>query len=394
MLVVSMLVAKWLCQIGTTLSLFGCAYALAATALTRRFAKRVDAARSDRASVTILKPLCGLEINLKENLASFCRQDYRAPMQIIFGVQSSSDPAASVFHELRSDFPDLNMQLVIDDRQHGANRKVSNLINMTRFAEHDVVVLADSDVRVEPDYLRRLCGALEKPNVGLVTCLYGGRDIGTLWSRLACMGIEFHFLPSVVVGLALRLAEPSLGPTIALRRETLSAIGGFESFVDRLADDYAIGAAVTKLGLRIEIPPFLITHNCPEKSFRDLFRHELRWARTIFGIDRIGFIGAGVTHAFPLALLAALLGGFDFWGCALIAFALACRLWLQAGVARAFDLPSASLPLAPLRDMISFFVYVACFFGARVEWRGRSYEVDRSGNLTPYAVSEKGKSAL
>ena len=127
-----MLVAKWLCQISTTLSLFGCAYALAATALTRRFARRVDAARSDRSSVTILKPLCGLEIDLAENLASFCRQDYRAPMQIIFGVQSGADPAVSVFHELRSSFPELNMRLVIDDRQHGANRKVSSLINMTR----------------------------------------------------------------------------------------------------------------------------------------------------------------------------------------------------------------------------------------------------------------------
>ena len=247
---------------------------------------------------------------------------------------------------------------------------------------------------MKPDYLKRLCGALERPNVGLVTCLYRGGDTGTLWSRLACMGMDFHFLPSVVVGLALGLASPSLGPTIALRRETLSAIGGFESFADRLADDYAIGAAVTKLGLRIEIPSFLITHYCEEKSFRDLFFHELRWARTVFGIDPIGFVGAGVTHAFPLAVLAALLGGFDFWGCALIAFALACRLWLQAGVARALDLPTASLPLAPLRDMISFFVYVACFFGARVDWRGRSYDIDRKGNMTPYAASGKGKSAL
>ena len=394
MLMASALVSKWLYQICITMSHFGCAYALAAAALTRRFARRADAARSDRSSVTILKPLCGLEIDLRENLASFCRQDYGAPVQIIFGAQSNLDPAISVFKELRSQFPDSNMRLVIDDRQHGANRKISNLINMARFVEHDVLVLADSDISVEPDYLQRLCGALQQPNVGLVTCLYRGKYIGTLWSRLGCMSMEFHFLPSIIVGLALGLASPCLGPTIALRRETLSSIGGFEAFADQLADDYAIGAAVTKLGRRIEIPSFLITQNCPERSFSELFRHELRWARTVFRIDPIGFIGAGVTHAFPLAIIAALLGGFGFRGCALVAFALACRLWLQAGVARAFDLQTASLLLAPLSDMVSFFVYIACFFGSRVDWRGHSYSVDRKGNMTPYAVSEKGKSAL
>jgi ceramide glucosyltransferase len=393
MTIVSTLVAGWLWQICTTLALVGCAYALAAAALTRRFARRVDVARSDLSSVTILKPLCGLEIDLRESLASFCRQDYGGPVQIIFGVQRSADPAASVFHELRSEFPELNMRLVVDGRQYGANRKISNLINMARFIEHDVVVLADSDVRAEPDYLQRLCGALEQPNVRLVTCLYRGKYVGTLWSRLACMSMEFHFLPSVIVGLALGLASPCLGPTIALRRETLASIGGFEAFADQLADDYAIGAAVTKLGHRIEIPSFLITQNCPERSFAELFRHELRWARTIFRIDPVGFIGSGVTHAFPLAIFAALLGGFDLWGGALVAFALACRLWLQVRVARAFDLRTASLPLAPLSDMFSFFVYVACFFGSRVHWRGHNYTVDLKGNMRPYAGGEKGKSA-
>ena len=133
------------------------------------------------------------------------------------------------------------------------------------------------------------------------------------------MSMEFHFLPSIIVGLALGLASPCLGPTIALRRETLSSIGGFAAFADQLADDYAIGAAVTKLGHRIEIPSFLITQNCPERSFSELFRHELRWARTVFRIDPIGFIGAGVTHAFPLAIIAALLARIGFRGCALVA---------------------------------------------------------------------------
>jgi ceramide glucosyltransferase len=386
--------ALWLCQICTTLALFGCGYALLARALTVRYAKRSDAAQSQRLSATILKPLHGHEVHLAENLASFCRQDFCAPVQIIFGVQSIADPAIPVVHALMTAYPKANIRLVIDHSQHGSNRKISNLINMGRFIENEMVVLADSDTCVEPDYLRRLCGNLEQPGVGIVSCLYRGKYSGTFWSRLACMSMDFHFLPSVIVGLTLKLATPCLGPTIAMRRETLDAIGGFTAFADQLADDYAMGAAVTKLGLRIEIPPFMIAQNCPEQSFDELFRHELRWARTIFGIDKYGFIGLGVTHALPLALLAALFGGFDLRGCALVAFALFCRLWLQSGVARAFGIKDAPLWLAPLRDAISFLVHVACFFTKRVDWRGHRYTITGDGNITPYVLSEKGKSSL
>ena len=386
--------ALWLCQICTTLSLFGCVYALVARALTVRYARRSDAAPSERLSVTILKALHGTEVHLKENLASFCQQDYRAPVQIIFGVQSIADPAIPTVRELMAEFPKANMQLVIDHRQHGSNRKISNLINMAGFIENEMVVLADSDTCVEPDYLQRLCGNLERPGVGIVSCLYRGKYAGTIWSRLACMSMEFHFLPSVVVGLTLGLATPCLGPTIAMRRETLAAIGGFDAFVDQLADDYAMGAALTKLGLRIEIPSFLIAQNCPEQTFDELFRHELRWARTIFGIDRFGFIGLGITHALPLAVLAALLRGFDLRGLGLVAFALFCRIWLQSGVARAFRLQDAPFWLAPIRDVISFVVHVACFFTRRVDWRGHRYTITGDGNMTPYVLSQKGKSSL
>jgi ceramide glucosyltransferase len=394
MLEASTQAALWLCQFCTTLALFGCVYALLARALTVRYARRHDAAPGDGLSVTILKPLHGHEVHLKENLASFLHQDYYASVQILFGVQSIADPAIPVVRDLMSAFPNANIRLLIDHNQHGSNRKISNLINMGRFIENDMVVLADSDTCVEPDYLRRLCGNLERPGVGIVSCLYRGKYSGTLWSRLACMSMDFHFLPSVIVGLALGLATPCLGPTIAMRRETLAAIGGFEAFADQLADDYAMGAAVMKLGLRIEIPPFLIAQNCPERTFDELFRHELRWARTIFGIDRYGFIGLGITHALPLAALAALFRGFDLPGCGLIALALFCRLWLQSGVARAFHLHDSPLWLAPLRDLISFLVHLGCFFTKRVDWRGHRYTVTGDGSITPYALSQKGKSFL
>src|SRR5262249_54106814 len=157
------------------------------------------------------------------------------PLQIIFGVRQADDPAAAVAKHLVAEFPGRDIELVVDPRQHGANGKISNLVNMSRTIRNEVVVLADSDIRADKDYLRHIAGALEQPGVGLVTTLYRGLPgVGGLWSRLATMAINHHFLPSVLVGLALGRADPCFGATIALRRETLGRIGGFEAFVNHL----------------------------------------------------------------------------------------------------------------------------------------------------------------
>ena len=174
---------------------------------------------------------------------------------------------------------------MIETKVHGLNRKVSNLVNMAPCIRHDVVVLADSDMRVDPDYLSRVIAALEEPGVGAVTCLYYGVPVAGPWSSLAALAINAHFLPGVVVGLAVGLARPCFGSTLALRRRTLSEIGGFIAFVDCLADDYAMGKALRARGL----------HDCDtalrhrpyvhQTSAREFWRHELRWARTIKSID-------------------------------------------------------------------------------------------------------------
>ncbi len=382
---------KLLSLICTSLALIGCLYALVASFLVRRFASRANSSHPGQSSVTILKPLYGAEVNLESNLASFCNQIYDGEVQILFGVQSPQDPAISVVSRLIEAFPDKNLRLIVDATQHGTNRKVSNLINMARYIEHDIVVLADSDMRVEPDYLGHLAAALQADNVGVVTCLYRGNSAAGFWSHLSAMAIEFHFLPSVIMGLALGLARPCFGSTIALRRETLDKIGGFKAFADQLADDYAIGEAVLRLGQKIAIPAFLVAHTCPERSFGELFRHELRWARTISVVDPLGFIGSGVTHALPFASIAALLRGFDMLGCGLIALALASRLILQLEVSRDFKLRWAYLWLAPMRDFFSFMVYLACFMTSRIDWRGQSFTVNSDGTLVPSASNQQEK---
>ena len=234
---------------------------------------------------------------------------------------------------------------------------------------------------VDPNYLRTLAAALAEPGVGVVTCLYRGLPSGGFWSRLSAMAAHDHFLPSTLLGLALRLARPCVGATIALTRETLSRIGGFETVANQLADDYAIGKAVREAGLRVVLPPMLVAHAFEEKSLGEMVRHELRWARTIFTVDPVGYIGSGFTHALPLALIGAALRGFDALGLAAILSALACRLFLKYRLTREFDLPNPDYALLVARDILSFIVYFASFWSTRVSWRGQDFTVARDGTL-------------
>ena len=274
------------------LACVGCLYLVYAAIVAATFSPEAAPKSPVPTPVTLLKPLKGDEPALLRNLASFCAQDYPAPIQIVFGVQAANDAAIPVVHRLEADFPDRDVRLVVEPAAHGANRKISNLINMAPAARHACLVLSDSDIAAPSDYLLRVAAALAEPGVGGVTCLYHGVAVAGFWSQLSALAIDAHFLPNVLVGLRLGLATPCFGSTIALRRSHLDAIGGFAAFADVLADDYAIGAALRAKGLRIAIPRFLVGHTCAESSLTELWRHELRWARTIRTVDLKG-------HAVP-----------------------------------------------------------------------------------------------
>jgi ceramide glucosyltransferase len=361
----------------------GCVYLIAAAILVRRFAQPVSSSRSTSPpSVTILKPLAGAEPGLFENLASFCRQNYHGPVQIIFGVAHQNDSAIAVVERLRSLSVAPELDLVIEGKQHGRNRKVSNLINMAPHIRHDVVVLADSDMRVDPDYLARVVAALEEPGVGAVTCLYYGVPATGIWSSLFALGINAYFLPSVVFGLALRLVQPCFGSTIALRRNALAAVGGLAAVADSIADDYALGRALRGRGYPLAIPTFAVAHTCASKSADELWRQELRWGRTIRSIDPWGYAGSALAHPLAWALIAMFTSGaaglLDT-AVALAALSIACRIALLRQVERAFRLPRQPYWLVPLRDLFSFAVFVSSFLGTEVSWRGRRYRMEFGG---------------
>jgi ceramide glucosyltransferase len=330
-------------------------------------------------AVTILKPVHGDEVGLFENLVSFCEQDYPGAVQIVFGVESPSDPAIAVVEGLRAAYPGRQIDLVVDTRIIGSNPKVSNLINMSVRIAHDVVVLADSDIRVQRDYLSRLVRALERFG-GAVSCPYYGISMGSLWSRLAQLTIDSHFLPAVVVAARLKLSQPCLGSTIALRRQSLAAIGGFEPLADCLADDYVLGELLQKHGEPVSVLPFAVGHVCGETSFIELWRHELRWALTIRTIDPFGYLGWSVTHAFPLALIAWGMGG-GWPAIALALAALACRAMLIFATERGYGLRAHPYWLIPVRDLLSFAVFVSGFVARDVSWRGHHYELMSEGIL-------------
>ncbi len=357
----------------------GCVYLLVAAAAAK-YRNDTPGPEAGSPAVTILKPLKGAEPLLFENLSTFCTQEYAGAIQIICGVQDRQDPAIAIVERLKTSFPNIDLQLVVDATAHGANLKVANLINMTRHARHDCIVLADSDIGVMPHYLAQLTAALASPGVGAVSCLYHGVGATGFWSRLSALAIDAHFLPSVLIGLQTGLARPCFGSTIALTRDRLVEIGGFEAFADRLADDYAIGEAVRARGLSVATPNMVVAHVCSESSFTDLWRHELRWARTIRNVDPAGYAGLFVTHPLAWALVAGAAGSPGY-GAIVGALAIACRIVLLRAEKRKFGIAAPPYRLVPIRDLLSFAVFVWSFRGEDLDWRGRRYQIRADGRL-------------
>jgi ceramide glucosyltransferase len=377
-----LLISLWL--ICTVVAILGCLYALVAARLLARLAQKNATRNSRKRPVSLLKPLYDIEPELEANLISFCRQDYGGRIQLIFGLQEESEPISSLIARLKEAYPRLDIVLAVNRARHGTNPKISNLINMLPYASHDLLVVSDSDIRVDGNYLENVIGAVEQPGVAAVSCLYCGVASGGIWAQLAAEGINSHFLPNALVGLASGLAKPCFGATIALDKHTLARLGGFAAFADQLADDYALGAAVRRLGLRVEVPPIVVEHLCYDRSFAELFRHELRAARTIRSIDPLGYAGLAVTNPLPFALAAAVLGAFSAASLLVVLLALASRIIvsIQAGRLRGGTVGGAPW-LIPLRDLLSFAVYAAGFLPGPLTWRGHRYRLRSDGTLTP-----------
>jgi ceramide glucosyltransferase len=322
----------------------------------------------------------GLDPEADANLLSLVEQDYPGPVQVILGAASETDPAIVAALRLKAARPGRDIAIVTDATQHGTNRKLSNLINMAPRVTGEVLVISDSDVRLPQGGLSALVGALQQPGTGLVYALYRGRPTGNLWSRIAALDINARFAGSVVIGQALK-AHPVLGPTMALRAATLAEAGGFERLKDVLADDFELGRMARGQGLAIACPPILIDHGFPERSLAELWSHELRWARTIRLLNPGGYAGSLITYFLPLALIGALLLGLHPLALVALGVLAGVRLTLALLSCLTLQADLSVLWLFPVRDLIAFAVFLAAFFGSRIEWRGAQLRVKPDGAM-------------
>lgn len=360
-------------------ALIGALYMVAATLTLRRFSAAATPAPRRADGVTLLKPLHGAEPRLADNLASFLAQDHDGPVQLLCGVQRPDDPAIAIVEGLRARFPDARIDLIVDATPHGANRKVANLINMAPHIAHGVVVLSDSDMVARVGYLSGILAALDRPGVGAVTIAYNGRGDAGFWSRVAAAGLSWQFLPGVVFGTHWGLARPCMGSTIAMRRDTLAAIGDFSAFADRLADDYAIGEAIAARGLTVTVPPMLVTHGSAERGFAELWRHELRWGATVRDVVPVGYAMGVIAIPLPLALLS--IPFHPLPGLAAAGLALLARLAAALASDRVAGVRTAPYWLLPLRDGLTFAVFIASLTVRSVDWRGATLRMEQHGRI-------------
>ncbi len=327
-------------------------------------------------SMTILKPMAGTEPDLYDNLRSFCEQEYDE-FEVIFCLHSDRDPALRTVERIAAEFPS-RVRIAVGEDASIANPKIANLAKSGAEPHGEIVVIADSDIRVGRDYLRALAASFATRRVGATTCLYCAIPNSSLISRVGAMQIEEIFIPSVLVAIALGELRFCLGATMAVRRNVLEEIGGLAPLGRFLADDHALGELVCDRGYRVELSRYVVSTLVTETTLRSLWSHELRWARTNLALAPAGYAFSFLIYALPLAVLYLVVSRNLALGLPLVAVVLFLRIILHRLTREALRVSHrGNAWLIPLRDFLSLLVWAASFFGRRVRWRTRIYSTGR-----------------
>ncbi len=344
-----------------------------------------DAAANDfTPPVSILKPLRGTDRQMVESFRSHCLQDYPR-YEIVFGVNRADDEAVAEVERLQKEFPQHDIRLLVCPEPTGTNRKVSNLVEMMKAARYDYIVINDSDIRVEKDYLRRIVAPLLDEQVGMVTALYRARAGERLASRMEATTIATDFAGGVLCAVTLDGGMTfGLGSTMAFPRRAAEAIGGLETLLDHLADDHELGKRIYEAGYKVVLSDVVVETFLPDYGFGDMFRHQLRWARTMRDLRRAGYAGVLMTFGLPWAVLAAILSGGAVWSLKLLAVLAAARFAsaiVLCGPVLRDKATMRDLWLVPLRDFVGLAVWFAAFGGNTIKWRGEQFHL-KNGKLT------------
>lgn len=367
------------------------AYYIVATIAALRFLRRKPASDSGAPSsskdftppVSLLKPVHGVHFGSVENFESFCRQDY-PDYEILFAVNDESDPAVPLIRDMAARFPECNVRVISGAPQIGANKKVNNLVELTRAARHEIIVLTDGDVRVLPGYLREVVTPFADPKIGAVTSFYRAIAQKNLGAELEAIGASSDFFAGVLVAEWMEGMSFALGASIVTTKNWVSKIGGFAAIADMHSDDYELGHRIAKAGGKVVLSRELVWTMYPAQSARSFWNHQVRWSRTVRLCRPLSFIGLIFTHGLPWAIAAALVAPTSSIAAAYLVGYLVLRLLTAriVGVRVVQDeVVRRKLWLVPFRDAIHFVVWLASFASNKISWGGEQFTM-REGRMT------------
>jgi ceramide glucosyltransferase len=371
-----------------TIAASSCLYHLAVTVAALRFARQGEPAAGFTPPVSILKPLRGIEQDFYATLRTFFQQDYPT-YEIVFGFSDPQDPAQWTITQLQREFPRIPVKVVrvsgpAASGVHPANPKMHQLQPMLEQASHDVLVISDADIRVEPDYLRQVVAPLHDARVGLVTCLYRGVRARGLYSLLEALGMSGDFAGQVLLARWLGEVRFGLGATLATRKEQIQAIGGLAPWISYLADDFIVGNRIAASGYRVHLSHAVVETLLPRRTPKEYWQQQLRWARTVRACSPRGYAGLVLAFGAPLALLPVALQPRSTVALAVLAGAWIAR-WLAAWAAGLVvcgdKLVRNYFWLFPLRDLVALTIWLASFFGSEVVWRNARYRLEADGRV-------------
>lgn len=375
---------------GTITSTVVLVLAILGTVKFLRSAKRDSEANQKFAAnlppVSVLKPVHGEEARFRENIEGFFRQDYPA-YEILFAADEPDDSALPIIREISARYPQVPCRIFITGQPPWPNAPNYCFHRLTEHAAHDILVTSDSDVEVGPTYLRDVVPPLLDPKVGAVTCVFRGKSAGGMWGGLDAIGQTVEFTAGVLTVNLLEGMKFGLGPTIALRKDSIGKIGGYAAVREYLSNDFVVGNFIYKAGYQVVLSYHVVDHVSPSMTFRKMWERQLRWAMGTRYSRPKGHLGTGLTFAVPygiLGLFAASLLGHPLWGVALFAAALLNRMvecWVVGWLAARDPIARRAVLLYPLRDLHGFIIWCASYLSKRSLWRDNNYELLKGGRL-------------
>lgn len=352
-------------------------YCVLIVVAVRKYVSVRPAALSAAEPVSVLKPLHGLDEGLEANLRSFFTQDY-PDFELLFATRDPADPAIAVVERLKCEYPQVAARLIVTGPPPYANAKVFSLDHMMRAARYDLLVMSDSDIRVDPRLVSTVAAEFQDQRIGVATCPYRAVAGRSFWSRLEAAGMDTEFWGGALVARMLEGMKFAVGPTLVARKSVIARVGGWEALSEYLAEDFVIGSRAAELGIGVILSSYVIEHRIGSQGLGANFIHRVRWARSTRRSRPAGYVGQVFTNPLPLVLILCMAQP-AWWPLCVVTLAL--RAVAADAVARGALHGRVQWGLLPLQDLLSFLFWIAGFFGNNIVWRGRTYRLLPDGRF-------------